>query len=76
MRTWDFLPAAGIFRLRLGSMEFGLWGLRRVGREGDALFVLWCVFTTKTVIFNWNFHEKSLNSNFPSYRKENGVSSS
>ena len=39
MRTWDFLPAAGIFRLRLGSMEFGLWGLRRVGREGDAFLV-------------------------------------
>lgn len=27
-------------------------------------------------LFNWNFHEKSLNANFPSYRKENGVSSS
>ena len=39
MRTWDFLLAAGIFRLRLGSMEFGLWCLRRVGREGDALLV-------------------------------------
>lgn len=24
--------------------------------------------------FNWNFHEKSLNANFPSYRKESGVS--
>ena len=58
-----------------GSM-IGFYDLRRVGREGDALFVLWCVFTTKTVIFNWNFHEKSLNANFPSYRKENGVSSS
>ena len=34
-----FLPAAGRFRPRLGSMEFGLWGLRRVGREGDALLV-------------------------------------
>ena len=39
MRTWDFLLAAGIFRLRLGSMEFGFWGLRRVGREGDAFLV-------------------------------------
>ena len=39
MRTWDFLLAAGIFRPRLGSMEFGLWGLRRVGREGDAFLV-------------------------------------
>ena len=58
-----------------GSL-IGFYDLRHVGREGDALFVLWCVFTTKTVIFNWNFHEKSLNANFPSYRKENGVSSS
>ena len=33
------LSAAGIFRPRLGSMEFGFWGLRRVGREGDALLV-------------------------------------
>lgn len=39
MRTWDFLLAAGIFRPGLGSMEFGLWGLHRVGRDGDALLV-------------------------------------
>ena len=29
-----FFPTAGRFRPRLGSMEFGFWGLRRVGREG------------------------------------------
>ena len=34
-----FLSAAGGFRPRLGSMEFGFWGLRRVGREDDALLV-------------------------------------
>ena len=34
-----FLSAAGGFRPRLGSMEFGFWGLRRVGREGNALLV-------------------------------------
>ena len=34
-----FLSAAGGFRPQLGSMEFGFWGLRRVGREGDALLV-------------------------------------
>ena len=39
-----FFPTAGGFRPWLGSMEFGFWGLRHVGREGDALLV----FTMKT----------------------------